>query len=262
MKLMKVRPVRIFSNCCKYVFCLFVCFFLFVCLCVGCQLCMGHAVDKDLLSLVQTQVKGIIKDLTLQSAQLFQAQKTAAVLQQQLSQKVRLDERDARLDAVEKKLQENGDTRREEMKIILERLGSVEKLLNEELLKRVQKVEESLALMNTEVKELRLGASNTDSKVGHLEQGLAETSGKVEQLQDGLSNTGGEVDKLKEGLSNTGSQVEKLHEGLVRTSNRVDQLEHEVKSQMMKDVKPGELNREKVTCKSVRAKPKLNQRQL
>ena len=166
----------------KFLF--FIC--LFVCLTVGCQLCMGHAVDKDLLSLVQTEVKRIIKDLTMLSAQLFQAQKTAVVLQ------VRLDKRDARLDAVEENLQEDEDTRREEMKI----LAAIEKIFSEELLKRVQGVEESLAVMNTEVKELRFGATNTDSKVGHLEQGLAEASGKVEQLQDGLSNTGSQVEKL------------------------------------------------------------------
>ena len=200
---------------------------------------MGHVVDKDLLSLVQTEVKGTIKDLTLQSAQLFQVHKTAAVLQ------VRLDERDARLDAVEEKHQEDEETRRVEMKIILDRLGSVEKLLSEELLREMQGMKESLAVTNTEVKELR----QTVGKMEQLEESHVKTRDRMGQLEHGLTK----VEQLKQDLARTDDNVKNLQEGQNKTSNRVDQLEHEVKSQMMKDVKQGELNREKVTFDSIRA---------
>ena len=181
---------------------------------------MGHAVDKDLFSLVQTEVKGIIKDLTLQSTKLFQVQKTAAVLQQQLSsQKVRLDDHDARFDAVEDKLQEDEETRKEEIKIILERLAAIQKTITEELSRRVQGVEGSLAATNIKMEQLGQRAAKTDDKMEQLGQRAAKTDDKVEQLEHG---------KMKQ-----------LQEGLTKTSNRVDQLEHKVTSQMMKDVKQG-----------------------
>lgn len=157
-------------------------------------MCMGHAVDKDLLSLVQREVKGFIKDLTLQSAQLFQLQRTAPLLQEQLSsEKARLDEHDACISVVEEKLGKEEEDRREWNEIILERLGSIEKTLSEELLRRIQGVEESISVTNNEMKELR------------------QRVGKMEQLKERLG----------------------------KTSDRVGQLEHEVKTQMMKVVKPG-----------------------
>ena len=76
---------------------------------------MGHAVDKDLLSLVQKEVKAIIADLA---------------------------GHDARLDAVETKLQKDEEARREEIDKILEKLVSMEKMLGEELLRRVEGVEQ------------------------------------------------------------------------------------------------------------------------
>lgn len=109
---------------------------------------MGHAVDRDLLSLVQTEVNGVSKDLTLQSAQRFQVQKTAAVLQERLC-----DEK---------------DTRREEMKFIPERLTAIKKTIGEELLKRVQGVEESIAVANIKVEQLEQWATKTDQKVDQM----------------------------------------------------------------------------------------------
>ena len=128
---------------------------------VGCQLCMGHAVDKDLLSLIQTEVNGIIKDLALQSAQLFQVQQTAAVLQ------VRLDDGEA--------------IRKKEMKLILERLTAIEINLGEELLRRVQGMEEI-------VEQVEQRATKTDQKVDQLEQRATKTDQKVNQMGQGLSD--------------------------------------------------------------------------
>ena len=101
---------------------------------VGCQLCTGHAVDKDLLSLVQREVTRIIVDLA---------------------------GHDARLDAVEAKLENDEEARREGTDEILERLVSMEKILSEELLRRVEGVEEGMA---------------------QLQDSLTKTDGKVEQL--------------------------------------------------------------------------------
>ena len=102
---------------------------------------MGHAVDKDLLSLVQREVKGIIADLA---------------------------GHDARVDAVKTKLEKDEEARREETDEILERLVSMEKMLSEELLRRVEGVEQ---------------------RVDGVEQGMA-------QLQDSLTKTDGKVEQL------------------------------------------------------------------
>ena len=121
----------------------------------GCQLCMGHAVDKDLLTLVQQNVKDLINDynninavLALQSKQL--ANVKDALVQQQ------------------KERQEAEMTRREEIYRILKRLLSFKKFVKESLLMKFQALEG--------------GLSKTDSKVENLEQGLAELKNKVEQL--------------------------------------------------------------------------------
>ena len=95
---------------------------------------MGHAVDKDLLSLVQREVKGIIKDLALH---------------------------DARLDAVEEKLKEKEEARRGQTGILV----SIAKNLNEDLLRRVQGVEKVLATANIKMEELGQGLAKTDDKV-------------------------------------------------------------------------------------------------
>lgn len=63
---------------------------------------MGHAVDKSLLSLLQVEVSGMIRDFTLQSSQLSEVQGTVSALQEQLSSEVaRSSEHDACLEAVE-----------------------------------------------------------------------------------------------------------------------------------------------------------------
>ena len=108
--------------------------------------------DKDLLSLVQREVKRIIADLA---------------------------GHDARLAAVETKLEKDEEARREEIDKILERLVFVEKMLSEELLRRVEGVEQ---------------------RVEGVEQGLSETNVRIEvqgkrveegmaQLQDSLTQT-------------------------------------------------------------------------
>lgn len=119
---------------------------------VGCQLCMGHAVDKDLLSLIQRELKGIIADLA---------------------------GHDTRLNAVETKLEKDEEARREETDKILERLVSMEKKLNEELLRRVEGVEQGLAETNIKVE---VQGKRVEEGMAQLQDSFTKTAGKVEQL--------------------------------------------------------------------------------
>ena len=169
---------------------------------VGCQLCMGHAVDKDLLSLVQGEVKGIIADLK---------------------------GHDARLNAVETKLEKDEEARREEIDKILVRLVSMEKMLSEELLRRVEGVEQR-------VEGVEQGLSETNIRVQGVEQGLSETNVKIEvqgkRVEESLAAASFKVEELGRGMA-------QLQDSLTKTDGKVEQLAHEIKSQRMEDVKPG-----------------------
>ena len=139
---------------------------------VGCQLCMGHAVDKDLLSLVQREVRGIIADLAGHGA---------------------------RLDAVKTKLEKDEVARREEIDKILARLVPMEKMLSE-LLRRVEGVEQR-------VEEVEQGLAETSIKVEvqgkRVEESLAAANFKVEELGQGMA-------ELQDSLTKTDGKVEQL----------------------------------------------------
>ena len=120
---------------------------------------MGHVVDKDLFSLVQREVKGIIKDLALH---------------------------DVRLDVVEEKFEEAGKGWKEEIDKIMEKLVLIKKFLHEEFLRKVQGLEEGLAATNMKVEELGQSLAKTDDKVEELGQGLAKTDDRMEQLESEL----------------------------------------------------------------------------
>ena len=119
---------------------------------VGVQLCMGHAVDKDLLSLVQGEVKGIIADLK---------------------------GHEARLDAVKTKLEKDEEARREDIHEILKKLVSVENMLSE-LMNRVEVVEQGLAETNIKVEV-------QGKRVERAEEGLAAANVKVEGLGQSMA---------------------------------------------------------------------------
>ena len=158
---------------------------------VGCQLCMGHAVDKDLLSMVQIEVKGIIAELALY---------------------------DARLDAVETKLEKDEEARREEIDKILKKLVSMEKMLSEELLRRVEGVEQRVEGVEQGLAETTIEVKVQGKRIEGAEQGLAAANFKVEELGQGMAQ---------------------LQDSLTKTNDKVEQLAHEIKSQRMEDVKPG-----------------------
>ena len=101
---------------------------------------MGHAVDKDLLSLVQREVHGIIADLA---------------------------GHDARLDAVKTKLEKDEEARREETDKILARLVFMEKMLSEELLRRVEGVEQRVEGVEESMAQLQDNLTKTVEQLAH-----------------------------------------------------------------------------------------------
>ena len=124
----------------------------------GCQLILGHAVDRDLLLLVQGEVRGLIKDFNTFEKNLASHQK--------------------RLEALEEKLQEESENRSEEIKKVLERLSSFDK----QLARRVQVLEEevdrlkqgqtemgdSISQVKHEMEQIKLQMKTEDDKPGKL----------------------------------------------------------------------------------------------
>ena len=162
---------------------------------------MGHAVDGDLLTLVQQNMNDVIDDsnniksiLDQQIRQFVSVQKQVAVLEEwQLCHGTRLDEHDEVLMQQQEKLQEVDET--------LERLLRCQRAINERLSMQVHALQEGLA--------------KTDDKVKHLEQGLTARTNKVEH------------------------KVEQLEQGLTAMAGKVEHLDKGPYSLKMKDVKPG-----------------------
>ena len=136
---------------------------------IGCQLCMGHAVDQHLFSLVQYDVRQLIKRLTKIETEQFPNQ--GSNIQQQVSGtgiqesinalQTRMQEHSERLDAViqQQEMQPEEirmvkESLREENKNILERLVSIEELLSEKVMLRLQGMEKNLVETGEKVKEL------------------------------------------------------------------------------------------------------------
>jgi len=152
---------------------------------------MGQCVDKDLLSLVQKEVKAIIADLAAHGA---------------------------RLDAVETKLQKDEEARREEIDKILEKLVSMKKMLGEELLRRVEGVEQRVEEVEQRVEGVEQRFEGVEQRVEEGGQGLAAANFKVDELGQGIAQ---------------------LQECLTKTDGKVEQLAHEIKSQRIEAAKPG-----------------------
>ena len=214
-----------------------------ICLIVGCQLVMGHAVDQNLLSLVQHDVKSLQSTLT-------------SMQEQQSATSVELEEHNEQLKAVLKLK----DQQMKENEKILEKLASIEKTFSEELLIRVEDAEKGLARTDSKVEQLEQGFAKTDDKVEQLEQGFAKTDDKVEQLEQGFAKTDDKVEQLEQGFAKTDDKVEEIEQGFAKTDDKVEQLEHgvakvkhdvaetsdkvkqleqELISQRMKEIKPG-----------------------
>ena len=155
---------------------------------------MGHAVDQNLLSLVQQDVKELIKKYKKSEAEQAAIQESLArqkteqtemeniltsMQDQQSVTRAQLEEHVEQLEAV---LEWREEQMKESDKIV-ETLVSVEKILNEELLLRTERVEKRLAETDDKVEQLERGFAKTDDKVEQLEQGFAKTDDKVQQLE-------------------------------------------------------------------------------
>ena len=116
---------------------------------------MGHAVDQNLLSLVQQNVKELIKKYKKTETEQTAIQASLAKLgKEQIEMQTTVgtlqDQQSSTLEAV----QQWQDQQKKENKTTLERLVSVERTLSEELLTRVKGVEEDLAGVKTRVEHL------------------------------------------------------------------------------------------------------------
>jgi len=175
---------------------------------------MGHAVDQNLLSLVQQNVKKLVKDFKTTKESLAQQRVDLTEMQNTLT--TIHDQQSATRDELQQ-MKENED--------ILRKLVSVEKMLSEEVLIRVEGVEKGLAETDGKVEHLKQGFAKTDDKVEQLEQGFAETDDKVEQLEQGFAKTDAEVKQLKQGFAETDAEVKQLKQGFAETDDKVEQLE-------------------------------------
>ena len=144
---------------------------------------MGHAVDQDLLSLVQQEVTKLVKDyktteesLAQQRVDLTAMQNSLTSIQdQQSATGAHLEERDEQLTAV---LDWKQQRMKENEEIVL-KLVSVEKMLNEELLARVEGVEERLAESEDKVEQLEL-------QLSEVKKDVSETGNKVKELEEAV----------------------------------------------------------------------------
>ena len=176
---------------------------------------MGHAVDRDLLCLVQDEVKDLIKgyntidsQLNLHNKEIAQLQVNVATLKDQDERReTRLVEHHKRLEALEEKLhvqpQEAAEYRSEEIKKVVERLVSFEAQLSI----RLQVVEEK-------VEQLEQTLTKADDRVGQLEQSQTNTVCQVELLKHSHTKTADEVELLKHSHTKTADEVLCSHRGV------------------------------------------------
>ena len=156
---------------------------------------MGHAVDRDLLCLVQDEVKDLIKgyntidsQLNLHNKEIAQLEVNVATLKDQDERReTRVVEHHKRLEALEEKLlvQEAAEKRSEEIKKVVERLVSFEAQLSI----RLQLVEE---------------------KIAQLEQTLTKTDDRVQQLEQRQTNAVWQVELLKHIQTETAAKADQL----------------------------------------------------
>ena len=170
---------------------------------------MGQVVDKDLLHLVQDEVRDLIKDyqtiesqVNLQNKQIDKVEEDVSILKDQFSsQEVGF------LSTMEKKLQEFEKNRSEEIGQVLKRLLTFEAQLS----MRLEVVEVGLAKTVGNLEQLKQSQTKTDDRVEQLEQSQTKTTGRVEQLEQSQASAG---DRLKE---------------LEQRCDQVKQIEAEVK---------------------------------
>ena len=151
---------------------------------------MENSLVKDTLSLVQNEVRDLIKDYQSMESKLAEVSKVledvGTLKDQDACHEKRLDEYAEQLDALEEKVIEVSEVGSEEIKNVLETLQSIE----EKLSMRLQVVEESLADTSDRVEQLE---QNQDL----LHQRCDKSDDKVGQMEDKLTKL--EEEKSKSG---------------------------------------------------------------
>ena len=138
----------------------------------GCNLIVGHAVDKDLLCLVQDEVKDLIKEYSAFKSQLNLQNKQVAELEENFAflkdQEGRLNEHQERLDALDERLKDASEFRSEEITQILERLVSFEehsRVWLQALEQRVYRLEQSHTKTAVKVEEVGLELKSLKTQI-------------------------------------------------------------------------------------------------
>ena len=133
---------------------------------LGCDLILGHAVDKDLLLLIQYEVRDLVKECNAIKSQMI--------------------EHHERLGAMEEKLQEAAaENRSKEVEKVLERLLSFEAQISiriQTLEDEVDQLKQTQTVTTHEVELLKHSHTKTADEVELLKHSHAETAAKVDQL--------------------------------------------------------------------------------
>ena len=182
---------------------------------------MGHAVDRDLLCLVQDEVKDLIKDYSTIHSQLNLHNKQIA----QLEVKV---EHHKRLEALEEKLQEESENRVKEITKVLERLVSFEVELSIRLQvveEKVERLEQTQTNTVWQVEPLKDSHTKTADEVQLLKDSHTKTADEVQLLKDSHTKTADEVELLKHSHTKTTDEVQLLQKSQTETAAKVNQLD-------------------------------------
>ena len=175
---------------------------------------MGHAVDKDLLRLIQYEVRDLVKGYTAIKSQMI--------------------EHHERLGALEEK-EAAAENRSKEVEKVLERLLSFEAQISI----RIQTLED-------EVDQLKQTQTVTTHEVELLKHSHTKTADEVELLKHSHTKTADEVELLKHSHTKTADEVELLKHSHAETAAKVDQLGQEIgqelKSLITQNEKIGKLS--------------------
>ena len=183
---------------------------------------MGHAVDKDLLHLVQDEVRDLIKDyqtmesqVNLQNKQIDKVEEDVSTLKDQFS-----SQEAGFLSTMEKKLQEVVTNRSEEIGQVLKRLLSFE------------------AQLSMRLELVAVGLAKTVDNLEQLEQSQIKTDDRVEQVEQIQTKTTDRVEQLEQSQARAGDRLEELEQ----RCDQVEQIEAEVKCLKTNNIQLGKLS--------------------
>ena len=198
---------------------------------------MGQVVDKDLLHLVQDEVRDLIKDyqtiesqVNLQNKQIDKVEEDVSILKDQFS-----SQEASFLSTLEKKLQEVVKNRSEETGQVLKRLLSFEAQLSMRLefvevglaekVDNLEQLEQSQTKTDDRVEQLEQSQTNTDDRVEQLEQSQTKTDDRLEQLEQSQTKTNERAEHIEQIQTKTDDRIKQIEQGQCKTVDRVEQLE-------------------------------------